>query len=116
MSENIIGNVDHSAEPASSICLEALVEIFDTIGCARDLEELLRLLAPALRRAAEFDYIAVFLHDAATNCMHLRVIEKFFDGPAPKTSLVTERSPSGRCFLTQQPLIITDVDSETRFN
>src|SRR5262245_44266124 len=95
--------------------LEALLEISDTIGGARDLEELLRLLAPTLRRAVQFDYVAVFLHDAENNLMHLHMVEKFIDGPTPKASVATERSPAGRCFLTQQPLIIPDVDAETRF-
>src|SRR5262245_51450273 len=99
----------------SSPRLEALLEISDTIGGTLDLAELLRLLAPALRRAVEFDYVAVLLHDAENNMMHLHLVEKFFDGPTPTASITTERSPSGLCFLTQQPLIITDVDSETRF-
>jgi formate hydrogenlyase transcriptional activator len=95
--------------------LEALLEISDTIGGARDLEELLRLLAPTLRRAVEFDYVAVFLHDEENNMMYLHMVEKFIDGPTPKVSMATERAPAGRCFLTQQPLIISDVDSENRF-
>jgi len=99
----------------SSTRLEALLEISDTIGGARDLAELLRLLAPTLRRAVELDYMAVFLHDAENNVMNLHLIEKFFDGPTPTASVATERSPAGRCFLSQEPLIIPDVDTETRF-
>jgi hypothetical protein len=59
--------------------------------------------------------MAVFLHDAENNVMNLHLIEKFFDGPTPKASLATERSPAGRCFLAQEPLIIPDIDTETRF-
>jgi formate hydrogenlyase transcriptional activator len=99
----------------SSARLEALLQISDTIAGTRDLQEVLRLLAPALRRAVDFDYVAVFLHDPEKNLMNLHVIERFFDGPTPTVSIPTEQSPSGRCFLTQQPLIIDDVDSETRF-
>src|SRR5262249_15732637 len=95
---------------------EALLQISDTIAGALDLRELLRLLAPALRLALDFDYVAVFLHDPEKNLMNLHLIERFFvDGPPPRSSIPTERSPSGRCFLTQEPLIIDDVDSETRF-
>jgi formate hydrogenlyase transcriptional activator len=43
------------------------------------------------------------------------MVEKFIDGPTPKVSMATERAPAGRCFLSQQPLIIPDVDTETRF-
>src|SRR5262245_34305401 len=96
--------------------LEALLQISDTIAGTRDLQELIRLLAPTLREAVDFDYVAIFLHDPEKNLMNLQVIERFFDGPTPTSSMPTERSPSGRCFLTQQPLIIDDVDSETRFD
>jgi formate hydrogenlyase transcriptional activator len=95
--------------------LEALLQISDTIAGVRDLDELLRLLAPTLRQAVDFDYMAVFLHDPEKNLMNLHLVEKFFDGPTPTASLATDQSPAGRCFLSQQPLIIDDVDTETRF-
>jgi formate hydrogenlyase transcriptional activator len=99
----------------SSPPVEALLQISDMIAGTRDLQELMRLLAPALRQAVNFDYVAVFLHDPEKNLMNLHMIERFFDGPTPTSSIPTERSPSGLCFSTQQPLIIEDVDSEKRF-
>src|SRR5215470_2845727 len=94
---------------------EVLLRISDTIAGTRDLQELLRLLAPTLKHAVDFDYVAVFLHDPEKNLMNLHMIERFFEGPPPTSSIPAERSPSGRCSLTQEPLIIDDVDSETRF-
>jgi formate hydrogenlyase transcriptional activator len=94
---------------------EVLLRISDTIAGTRDLQELLRLLAPTLRQAVDFDYVAIFLHDPEKNLMNLHLIERFFDGPTPTSSIPTDQSPSGRCFLTQQHLIIDDVDSEQRF-
>jgi formate hydrogenlyase transcriptional activator len=102
--------------PMSLTRFEALVEISDTIAGTRDLQELLRLLTPALKKAVDFDYVAVFLHDPENNLMNLHLIERSFGGPTPTSSIPTERSPSGRCFLTQQHLIIDNVDSETRFS
>jgi len=99
----------------STVRFEALLQISDTIAGARDLQELLRLLAPTLRQAVDFDYVAVFLHDRETNVMNLHLIEKFFEAPTPTLTITTEHTPSGRCFLTQEALIIDDVDSETRF-
>jgi formate hydrogenlyase transcriptional activator len=99
----------------SSPRLEALLTVSDTIAGARDLAELLRLLAPTLREAVHFDYVAVFLHDPEKNVMNLHLVERFFDGPTPTASTATDQSPSGRCFLTQQPVVVSDVDSETRF-
>ena len=100
----------------SSRPAEALLKISDTIAGTRDLQELMRLLAPTLREAVDFDYVAVFLHDPEKNLMNLHLIEWSLGGPTPTTSIPTERSPSGRCFLTQQYLIIDDADSESRFD
>jgi len=104
------------AAPMSLERFEALLQISDTIAGTRDLQELLRLLAPTLRQAVDFDYVAVFLHDPEKNLMNLHLIERFFsEGPLPKSSIPTQQSPAGRCFLTQQPFIIEDVDAETGF-
>src|SRR5262245_48778070 len=108
-----VSGYDMAAMAASRF--EALLQIADTIAGARDLQELLRLLAPTLREAVDFDYVAVFLHDPEKNLMNLHMIERFFDGPTPTSSIPTEQSPSGFCFLTQQPLIIENVDTEKRF-
>src|SRR5215813_6557331 len=94
---------------------EVLLRISDTIAGTRDLQELLRLLAPTLKHAVDFDYVAIFLHDPEKNLMNLHLIERFFDGPTPTSSIPPDQSPAGRCFLTQQHLIIDDVDSEQRF-
>src|SRR6185369_13491317 len=99
----------------SSSRSEALLGISDAIAGARSLEELLHVLAPTLREAVQFDYVAVFLHDPEKNLMNLYLIELFFDVSIPASSIAPERSPAGRCFLTQQPLIIDDVDTEGRF-
>ena len=48
--------------------------------------------------------------------MNLHMVEKFIDIPTPKASVTTERSPAGRCYLTQQQLIIPDINSEARFD
>src|SRR5262245_32377430 len=102
--------------PMSLQRFEALLQISDTIAGTRDLQELLRLLAPTLRQAVDFDYVAVFLHDPEKNLMNLHLIERFSsEGPLPKSSIPTQQSPAGRCFLTQQPFISEDVDAETGF-
>src|SRR5262245_13833214 len=95
---------------------ESLLSISDAIAGARSLEELLHLLAPTLREAVPFDYVAIFLHDPLKNLMNLHFIELFFDVSIPTSSIAPERSPAGRCFLTQRLLIIDDVDTETRFD
>jgi formate hydrogenlyase transcriptional activator len=95
---------------------EALLEVSDMIAGTRDLQELLRVLAPALKKALEFDYVAVFIHDAEQNLMVLHSVENFFNRTPPNVSMPPERTPAGRCFLTQQQLIIDDLPTETRFD
>ena len=98
----------------SSARLEALLQISDTIAGTRDLQELLHMLAPSLRKAVDFDYVAVILHEPETNIMRLHVIEILFDAEPPSISLPVNRGPSGRVFQTQEPLIL-DIETETRF-
>jgi len=95
---------------------EALLEVSDMIACARDLKELLRQLAPALKKVVDFDYVAVFLYDSQKNLMTLHVLEKFFDWEPPSIPMPPERTPAGRCFLTQKEFVIYDTHSETRFD
>jgi formate hydrogenlyase transcriptional activator len=95
--------------------LEALLQISDTIAGARDLKDLLHMLAPPLKQAVDFDYVALILHDPKTDRMNLHVIEILFETDPPTVSLPMDGSPSGLCFRTQQPVII-DVDTEFRFS
>jgi formate hydrogenlyase transcriptional activator len=99
----------------SSARLEALLQISDSIAGTRDLQELLHLLAPPLRKAVEFDYVAVVLHDPETNMMRLHRIEILIDvDEQPTMATPLDRGPSGIVLRTQEPIIL-DVDSETRF-
>src|SRR5688572_27789858 len=98
----------------SSARLEALLQISDTITGTRDFKDLLHLLAPTLKQALDFDYVAVLLHEPETNIMRLHVIEVMFDAEPPSAALPVESGPSGMVLRTQKPLII-DVETETRF-
>jgi formate hydrogenlyase transcriptional activator len=94
--------------------LEALLQISDTIVGTRDLKELFRLLAPTLRQAVDFDYIAVFLYDPEIDMLRLQLVETFSDEPFPTSSIPSvtmETAPAGRCFLTQQSVVVDDVDT-----
>jgi formate hydrogenlyase transcriptional activator len=108
--------VGYDKRAMSGSRFEVLLRISDAIAGARSLDELLHVLAPTLREAVQFDYVAVFVHDPVKNLMNLHLIELFFDVAIPTSSIAPERSPAGRCFLSQQPLIIDDVDTEARFD
>src|SRR5262245_9054414 len=95
---------------------EALLEVLDRIAGTRDLQELVRLLAPVLRKAVEFDYVAVFLYDPEKDLMILHSVERFFDRTPPQVHMPPEKTPAGLCFLTQKHVIMDDVQTESRFD
>jgi formate hydrogenlyase transcriptional activator len=94
----------------------ALLEVAESITRYGDLAELIRDLAPRLRRVVPFDFLFLLLHDPAENAMRLHVLESgrpeavsVPHGPTPLDS------PSGLVWQTQQPMVIPDYEQETRF-
>jgi formate hydrogenlyase transcriptional activator len=96
--------------------LRLLAEVSESIASHRDLNELFRDLAQRLPRIVPFDYINLVLHDSVRNVMRLRLLV------APKESTIKpgaefpiDASPGGYVWKTQQPVIVNDVNVETRF-
>src|SRR6266436_1521166 len=96
--------------------LEALLEVSEAIAQQRDLPALFHDLAGRLHSVIEFDFLSLVLHDPVRNVMRLHILEAYI--PTEKvagTESPIEGHPSGWVWQTQQPLIILDVDEETRF-
>jgi formate hydrogenlyase transcriptional activator len=49
--------------------------VSEAIISLRDLAALFRKLASALHRVARFDYLGLYLHEAANNALRLHVLE-----------------------------------------
>jgi formate hydrogenlyase transcriptional activator len=93
---------------------ETLLEITESIASHSDLSALFHDLAQPLRNILQFDYISVRLHDPDRNLMRIHILEK--SGPGELiTELPVGESLAGFVWQTQQPLLIDDVDRETRF-
>jgi formate hydrogenlyase transcriptional activator len=63
-----------------------------------------------------FDYLALVLHEAATNIMRLHVLEP--PGPTPLlsgASFPIEEVPAGLVWQTQQPVIVANVTEQRRW-
>src|SRR6516165_1874544 len=88
----------------------ALLAVSEAIVSHRDLETLFHDLAGRLQQVVRFDYLALVLHEAATNTMRLHVLETCEPVP-PGTVIVlpTEEDPAGLVWQTQQPLITSCV-------
>ena len=94
----------------------ALLEVSEAIVAHRDLPSLFHDLADRLRRVAQFDYLSLVLHDAATNTMRLHVVEP--SQPASALSMFVlpmEDDPAGLVWKSQQPLITSHLHDLRRW-
>jgi formate hydrogenlyase transcriptional activator len=95
---------------------QALLEVSESIAMHRDLNALFHDLAARLHPIIEFDFLSLVLHDDARDVMRLHILETDLatDMQTGKESPV-DRSLGGEVWRTQQPLLIDDVHTETRF-
>jgi len=96
--------------------MRLLLEVTESIATHRNLGELFHDLAQRLPQALQFSYIALVLHDPERNVMCLHVLEA--PRPVhipPGVELPVEESVGGWVWQHQQPLVLTNVEHETRF-
>jgi formate hydrogenlyase transcriptional activator len=96
-------------------CL-TLNEVSKIIASRRNLSELFHDLAEWLHRLLDFSYLGVMLYDPAQHVMRLHNLEGSPHGPLrPGAEFAVEDIPSGWVWQHQQPLVISDLERETRF-
>jgi len=93
-----------------------LHELSKAIATHRNLSDLFHDLADRLNQIFDFQSISVMLHDESQNVMRLHILEAsepaFQQAPA---EIPTEGSITGWVWRNQRPVIVRDVDQETRF-
>jgi len=93
---------------------EALLQLADLMVHHQDLGELFCSLAERLRCITSFDLLSLALHDPAKNVMRIQPLNG--QGPiAVPNELPVEDAPAGWVWREQQPLVVPDVQAETRF-
>src|SRR5438309_2391797 len=103
--------LDHSRRQ-----LEALLDVSEIIAQHRDLKTLFHELALRLHSVVDSDFLTLVLHDPAKNVMRLHVLETRLETDKPLgMEHPVDGSPSGWVWQTQQPFIVEDVLTETRF-
>lgn len=109
---------DPLAPPANSApaSYQVLLEVAEAIASHLELGDLFHDLAGRLHRIVHFDYLNLVLHDPARNVMRLHILEasrptQFQAG----TEIPIEWTAVGQVFETQKPLVVNDVEQETRF-
>jgi formate hydrogenlyase transcriptional activator len=94
----------------------ALLAVAEAIISHRDLRALFHDLAGRLHHVVRFDYLALVLHEAASDTMRLHFLEP--SEPAVLSSFLSfplEESPAGLVWQTQQPLTISNVAEQGRW-
>jgi formate hydrogenlyase transcriptional activator len=113
MAENVTARLASGPSPEQ---FRALLEVAESIAQHRDLSELFQDLAHRLQAVVPFDFINLILHDPQRNVMRLHVLKTVQPRPAlPFRELPLEESPSGWVWQTQQPLVVSSLEQETRF-
>jgi len=86
---------------------EALLRLSPALSHHRSIDDLIGVLADRLHAVVPFEYLALVLHDAATDEMRLQVLEPA-DLPAPmiRNLPVAAGGPAAKVWQTQQPTVI----------
>jgi formate hydrogenlyase transcriptional activator len=93
-----------------------LLAVSEAIVAHRDLSSLFQDLAGRLQPFVCFDFLALVLHDTATDTMRLHVLKT--SEPVPPGTVIllpTEEDPAGLVWQTQQPLITSRADELRRW-
>ena len=96
--------------------LRLLVEVSESIASHLNLNDLFRAFAERLPRLIPFDYINLLLNDPALDVMRLHIlVAPEHNTIRPGLELPVEGSAAGLVWKTQRPLVVEDLDKETRF-
>jgi formate hydrogenlyase transcriptional activator len=89
----------------------ALLAVSGEIISHRDTCTLFHDLAPLLQPIVPFDFLAVVLHEAASDTMRLHILETNESVPFGTVLILgAEEDPAGLVWQTQQPLIISSME------
>jgi formate hydrogenlyase transcriptional activator len=101
----------------SSRQLEALLEVSEAIAQQRDLKGLFHELSERLHAVLQFDFLALVLHNPATNTMRLHILEAHDElhERGESDEFPVENSPSGWVWQNQQPFVSLDTSKDTRY-
>jgi formate hydrogenlyase transcriptional activator len=94
----------------------ALLDVSEKIAAHRDLPALFHALAKTLHGLVHFDYLNLVLYDPVRQRMRLHVLDTS-EPVALQTGqeFSVEDSPGGWVVMNQSPLVVPDINKETRF-
>ena len=105
--------IDGTAAPTVAR-YEALIRVSEALRAYHDRDALFRSLARELRPVVAFSFLGLGLYDEHTDGLDLRVLEAS-GKPLPPPELSAEESLTYWTVQHQAPLVIPDVEDESRF-
>jgi formate hydrogenlyase transcriptional activator len=114
ISEPKVGSESAGSQVATH---QSLLDVSQAILQHQDLAGLFRDLAVRLRAIVPVDFLNLVLYDAANNTMRLHILESSteVEPHVPEMEFPAQDSPSGWVYVHQEPLVIADVNKETRW-
>jgi len=104
-----------AVEASSTDIYEAVVALSRSIAGRTDLRSLLSGVAESLRRIVQFSHVGVSLHDPIGNAMQGHILNAPGNPVMTSIRLPVDQDPAGWVWLNQQTLVISPVQSETRW-
>ena len=104
-----------AVEASSTDIYEAVVALSRSIAGRTDLRSLLSGVGESLRRIVRFNHIGMSLHDPNGNVMQKHILDAPGNPVITSLRLPVDEDPAGWVWLNQQPLVISPVQSETRW-
>ena len=80
-----------------------------------DLDALVSGVATSLRRIVRFDHVGLVLHDPNGNTMQGYILNEPCNPVITRLRLPVDQDPAGWVWLNQQPLVMSHLESETRW-
>lgn len=92
----------------------AVLGVSEAIALHRELPSLFRELAGRLHRVVEFDWLALILHDAASQTLRMHLLDPI-EPTLPSLTLPIDDSPSGMVWESQKPFIVSTIAGIARW-
>jgi len=93
----------------------AVMALSRSIAGHTDLRSLLAGVAESLRRIVAFDHVGLILHDSNGNTMQGHILNEPCNPVITSLRLPVDQDPAGWVWLHQQPLVVSPLQSETRW-
>ena len=100
---------------SSNELYESVLALSRSIAGRTDLDALVSGVATSLRRIVRFDHVGLVLHDPNGNTMQGYILNEPCNPVITRLRLPVDQDPAGWVWLNQQPLVMSHLESETRW-